>query len=405
MRIVLAHSFYRHRAGEDTAYLADVELLRTHGHDVECFTIDNDETAHLSPVTLGVRAIWSRPASAAMRRTVRAFKPDLVHVHNWFPLMSPAIFRAVRSEGVPVVATVHNYRLHCIQGMHRRDGRICEDCVGRSPLPGVVHRCYRDSLLASGTLAATLTVHRAAGTFKREVDRWIALSPFSRAKLVEGGLPAARIVVRPNFCPDPGPGAPVRTGSLFVGRLSPDKGVDVLVDALGRVREPTMLSVLGQGPLQGSLQGVRGVTMLGLVPRAEVDVHLKRAAWLVLPSNAYESCSMAVIEAFAAGTPVIASRLGPLAEMVEDDVTGLLFEPGDAAALAGKLDWAATHPEQMAEMGRRARARFEASYSEAAAYRAIMHIYDDVLRGHDGHPRGEHDMRVPRDGYTEGTTV
>ncbi|MGE3934275.1 MAG: glycosyltransferase, partial [Rhodospirillaceae bacterium] len=296
-------------------------------------------------------------------------------VHNTFPLISPAVYAAARDGGAAVVQTLHNFRTLCVKAQLLRDGAVCEDCVGRAvPWPGVVHRCYRDSLVASGAAATMLTVHRAAGTWRRAVDRYVALTGFARDKFVAGGLPAARIAVKPNFLDSPAPaaaGPEARSGGLFVGRLSPEKGIGVLAAALAR--GPVPLRIAGEGPV--AVAAAPDLTLLGRIDAGAVAREMAAAAYLVVPSVWYEGFPMVIVEAFARGLPVIASRIGSLAEIVEDGVTGLLAAPGDAADLAAKMRWAHEHPGEMAAMGRAARARYEALYTPERNYAMLMEIY------------------------------
>jgi glycosyltransferase involved in cell wall biosynthesis len=284
---------------------------------------------------------------------------------------------------VPVVQTLHNFRLMCLNALFLREGKVCEDCMGQLPWRGVARACYRGSHTASAALAGMLTLHRGLGTYRNKVARYIALNEFCRGKFIEGGLPAERVVVKPNFVDFEAPELSPRAGLLFVGRLSVEKGVTTLAAAMALA--PTVqLRVAGDGPEAGLLDGVAGVTRLGSLPGEAVRTEMSRAAALVVPSIWYENFPRTIVEAFACGLSVIASRIGALADIVTDGETGLLFEPGNPHDLADKLAWAQAHPEQMAAMGRNARAQYEAEFSADVNYRRLMEIYDGALAENGG---------------------
>jgi glycosyltransferase involved in cell wall biosynthesis len=384
MKLLLVHNYYQQRGGEDVVFESEGRLLEAHGHEVVRYTARNDDVPQLSPVRLALRAIWSRSASREVARLLRTQRPDLIHVHNTLPLISPAVNYAARAAGVPVVQTVHNYRLLCPSATLFRDGGVCEDCLHHAlPLPGVRHACYRGSRAASATVAAMLGVHRMLGTWARTVARFIALTEFSRDKLIDGGLPADKVVVKPNFVPDPGRRGSDRRHALFVGRLSEEKGYHILLEAWSRLADRVPLCVIGDGP--GSelvAQAARrqpGVKFLGRRSPAEVAEAMAAARFLVFPSIWYETFGLTIVEAFAAGTPVIASNLGVMTSLVEHGRTGLHFRAGDPASLVDQVEWALAHPEAMAEMGAAARGEYEQRFTPARNYELLLAIYRDAV--------------------------
>ncbi len=387
LRVLLVHNAYQHRGGEDAVVESELALLRSRGHVVETFFRSNDDVAGMSTLSLARQTLWSGRTSREVAERVRRFQPDVVHAHNTFPLISPSLYWAAARAGVPVVQTLHNFRLMCPNGLFLRQGRVCEDCMGHLPWRGVARACYRDSRAASGVLAGMLTLHRGLGTYRHKVARYIALNEFCRGKFIEGGLPAERVVVKPNFvdwgetrpyCNPLPVGEGDRKGLLFVGRLSVEKGVATLGAAMA-LSPGAQLRVAGEGPQAGLLDGVPGVTRLGSLPSAAVRAEMAQALALVVPSVWYENFPRTIVEAFASGLPVIASRIGALADIVRDGQTGLLFEPGNARDLAGKMAWAQANPQRMAAMGAAARAQYEAEFSPEVNYRRLMEIYEGVL--------------------------
>jgi len=378
MRILIAHNAYQQTGGEDMVAASEVALLQGHGHTVEIYNRNNDEIEGMSRLTLAHDTLWSGRTIADLGRLIHDFRPDVVHVHNTFPLISPSLYWAAERAGVPVVQTLHNFRLMCLNALFLREGKVCEDCMGHLPWRGVVQACYRGSRAASATMAGMLTLHRGLGTFRNKVTRYIALNEFCRGKFIEGGLPAERVVVKPNFVDFDAPQPAPRVGLLFVGRLSVEKGVATLAQAMA-LSLGAHLRVAGDGPEAGLLEGAVGVTLLGSLSGEAVRQEMSRATALVVPSIWYENFPRTIAEAFACGLPVIASRIGALADIVKDSETGLLFEPGNPRDLAEKMAWALAHPERMAEMGRNARAQYETEFSAEVNYRRLMEIYSEVL--------------------------
>lgn len=377
LRVLIAHNRYQQRGGEDMVVEAEAALLRQHGHPVDCMWRDNHDVAGMSRWRLAGETLWSARSGREFAERVVAFRPDILHVHNSFPLISPSLYWAAASRGTPVVQTLHNFRLMCPQAMFLRSGRVCEDCQGRPPWRGVVHRCYRHSVAQSAVVAAMLSTHRCLGTYRSKVTRYIALNEFCRRKFVEGGLPGERISVKPNFVDiEDGPQAE-RAGGLFVGRLAEDKGIEVLAEAVQIAA--TQVTVVGAGPMQERIRGSDGIGLTGLLAHDEIADRMRRSSYLVMPSLWYENFPRTLVEAFACGLPVIASRLGALAELVDDGCTGLLFEPGSAADLARAIRWAEEHPQEMRRMGRLARAEYEAKYTPEKNYELLMAIYGDAI--------------------------
>ena len=387
MRILLIHNHYLQRGGEDAVFEAEKALLKRMGHEVIPFVEHNAWGNEVHPLRIAQNTIWSREAQRRLRRLIRETKPDVAHFHNTFLRISPAAYYPCQDEGVPVVQSLHNYRFVCPSALLMRAGQICEDCVAKAaPWPGVIHGCWRGSRAGTAMVAAMLTVHRFMKTWQKQVDLYIALTEFARRMFIKGGLPAEKIVVKPNFmAPDPGKGRHEGGYALFVGRLSPEKGVMTMVWAWKGLKG-IPLKIVGDGPLKEAAQdfvkreGLKDVEVLGRKPREEVFQLMQEALVLVFPSECYEGFPMTIAEAFACGLSVVASRLGAMAEIVKDGRTGLHYEPGNPEALAAKVAWAWSHPREMAEMGREARREYERKYTAERNYEMLMAIYQGAMQ-------------------------
>jgi glycosyltransferase involved in cell wall biosynthesis len=379
MKVLVAHNTYLLHGGEDAVVDSEIALLRQDGHTVLEYRRNNEELAAIGMVQGAIDTLWSRRTRAEVAMLLHRERPDVIHVHNTLPLISPSIYWAAAEAGIPVVQTLHNFRLMCPQAMLLREGRPCETCVGRAPWAAVQHACYRGSRVQTAVLSSMLVLHRSLGTYADKVARYVALNDFCRSKFIQGGLPPEKIVVKPNFVEDPSVGDDLRQGLLFVGRLSPEKGVTALAEA-ARTLPGGALKVVGSGPAGGVLQAIAGVACLGPLPSGEVTREMKSAIALVLPSIWYENFPRTLVEAYACGLPVIASRIGALADLVDDGVTGLLAAPNDAADLASKMRWALDHPDQMAAMGRAARSAYEKQYTPAINLAQMLAIYEQAVR-------------------------
>lgn len=379
MKILVAHNAYQHRGGEDAVVDAEVELLRSHGHAVEIYRQHNDALNTMSRAQAAMAAIWSQRSALDIEQACDRFLPDVIHVHNTFPLISPSLYWAAARHKVPVVQTLHNFRLLCPQAIFLRDGKVCEDCIGKLPWRAVTRKCYRESAMQSAVITGMLATHRVLGTYRERVTRYIALNAFARDKYVAGGLPGELFRIKPNFVAcSVVPSWDQRRGGMYVGRLSSEKGLEVLARA-ARLAGDAGVDVIGGGPLEAFAAQNFGARCLGYRPLDEIMARMGAARFLVLPSICYENSPRTIVEAFACGLPVLASRLGALIDIVHDGVTGLLFEPGDAADLAAKIVWANTHPEEMARMGQAARAEYEACYTPQRNHEMLMEIYEDAI--------------------------
>jgi glycosyltransferase involved in cell wall biosynthesis len=387
MRILLVHNFYQQTGGEDLVVADEARLLASRGHDVAQYSIHNDQVNSLSRLALGHRTIWSRPAYHDVRAAIATHRPDVVHVHNTLPLLSPSVYYAASAEGVPVVQTLHNYRLMCPAAVCFRDGRVCTDCVGKSVAMGAIrHACYRGSRSASAAVVTMLSVHRLLGTWERKISVYITLTDLARRLFIESGLAAEKLVVKPNFVdPDPGSGTGSGGYALFAGRLSVEKGIRTLLQAWQSVGGRLPLRIVGDGPLGPDVAAAaadnRAVTWLGSREPKDVVSLLREATCLVFPSECYETFGRVIVEAFAAGTPVVAAGHGAAAELVADGITGVLFRPGDASDLAAKVIHLNSQPVLRGRMRAAARSDFESRFTADVNYRSLVNIYRRAIAG------------------------
>jgi glycosyltransferase involved in cell wall biosynthesis len=390
--VVVVHEHYQQFGGEDVAVEADVALLKSHGHRVSLYERSNDEIHEMGPlgrVQLAVGTVWSAKSRRELANVLDEHRPDVVHVHNTFPLISPAVYRAATERGIPVVQSIHNYRLVCSTGALRRDGRACMDCVGKKvPLAGVRHACYRNSRAQSLVVAAMQATHQAIRTFDRHVDLFLPVSEHVRRRLVEvGAFRADRSTVRRNhLSPDPGirPAGADRGYAIFAGRLAAEKGVDVLIRAAAEVPD-LPVRVVGDGPERKSLErlaveiGASNVTFLGRLPRPQVLEEVAGARCFVLTSTWEEPMGLVLIEAAALGVPIIGTNLGGTPEAVNAE-TGELVPAGDPSSLARVLKDALGDPEKWWHRGQAARRHFETEFSAERAYATLLSAYERVLR-------------------------
>lgn len=381
LRILTIHNKYKLRGGEDECREAEHRLMVAHGHESRQVEFDNDGITSGNAVTVGLQSVWSRSSYRRVLSDIREWQPDVVAVHNFFPLASPSVYYAARECNVPVIQTLHNYRLLCPGGIFFRDSHVCEDCLGKQvPWPGVFHGCYRHSRQATLAVASMLTVHNLLKTWHTRVDMFIALTDFARQKFIEGGLPADRVTVKPNFLmPDPGPGCGKGDHLFFVGRLTEDKGIRTLIEAWESAGAAGKLIIAGEGPLAGFVEQQAAKTpsirYVGRRPLQEVYEILGEARALVFPSIWYEGMPRVIIEAFCRGTPVIASRIGSMPEMIAHSETGWLIPPGDPSSLAGAIQMVCNPGTDLRRVRDAARREFESSYTAERNYHMLLDIY------------------------------
>ncbi|CAN5859145.1 glycosyltransferase [soil metagenome] len=387
MRILQLHNHHQSLGGAMDVLAHEAGLLTAGGHQVQTYALPAAHELGLGPVRAGLKAVWNVEASREVERQIRAFRPDVVHVHTPFPLLSPAVFRTAKQLGVPTVTTLHSYRYSCIAATCHRDGTVCEDCVGkRLKLPGLRHRCYHDSLGASAALTISLTLHRSIGTFHDCVDRFLALTSFSRNLLIRDGIPASKVAVKPNSVPDPGVAPGPVDGQRYVtfaGRLMDIKGVQTMLDAWSQADHGDLqLRIAGDGPLRELVEercrADASITYLGWVEEAEVFELMGSAEAVLVPSEWYEGLPLVILRSLAVDTPVIVSDLENIsAELCADDA-GDAFAVGDPTALAGLLSDVAARPQVWHDRRAKARASYGVRYSPSADLGKLESVYASV---------------------------
>lgn len=391
MKILIGHNYYIHPGGEDAVFQSEAELLETMGHQVIRFTKHNQSGGAMKAPAIALTAVWSRDSKESIHRLLAQSRPAVAHFHNTFFQISPSAYYACNEMNVPVVQSLHNYRLVCPTATLYRDGNPCEDCLGKKVAwPGVIHRCYHDSPVQSAVVATKLAFHHLKRTWSEAVDLYIALTEFSRKKFIAGGLPGEKIVVKPNFLhPDPGSKSGPGDFALFVGRLAEEKGLRTLITAWKTLPD-LPLKIAGGGPLYHELQGLVSqgnfsyVELLGPRPHDEIIGLLKQARILVFPSEWYEGFPMTIVEAFACGLPVLGSDIGSTAEIIEDGQTGVLFKAGDADDLAQKASATWHDSQALQRMGAAARRTYLENYTAGKNYESLLSLYERVRRQRQG---------------------
>lgn len=389
MKVLIVHNRYQQRGGEDAVVASERALLERYGVETDILEENNDHICGVgSSLKAAASSFYSIRASNALTCAITTFKPDVVHVHNWFPTLSPAVFGICKRLEPPVVHTLHNYRLLCVKASLYRDGRPCEDCIGKSlRLPGIVHGCYRGSRCGSAAATASMLLHWRLGTWSYAVDRFIALSQFAHDKLVQGGLPAEKVAVKTNAL-DYDPGAREGAGGYlaFVGRFTDEKGIPTLLDCWRRSKDLPLLRIVGSGPLEREVREaasqMKNVEWLGPLPSDRAVEVIGNAMALICPSHWYEGMPRVAVEAFAVGTPIIASRLGTFSEMIDEGRTGALFEATNGSALAASIRSYIGYPLQ--RMRLHARREFQLKYSGEANVARLLEIYKEARQSKCG---------------------
>ncbi len=388
---MLVHNEYKSKGGEDTVLELEYKLLEKHGHQVELYTVSNDEInvgKATSKIRAGLETIWSRKSYKNFLEVLQEKKPDIIHVHNTFPMLSPSVYWAASKKNIPIVQTLHNYRLTCANALLMKDGKPCELCVGaKFPIEAIKNRCYRDSISATSAIVGMQMTNKMIGTYKNKVDGYITLTEFAKNIMVESGLPDRNLYVKPNFIPDPIENIKYSKNEegikkiVFVGRITYEKGVDLLLDAWSKIdKNKYELVIVGDGPEKEKLQKKYGedeqVNWRGWLNREEVLQEISESNFIVMPSRWYEGFPMVIVESLALGTPAIVPNHAGFPEIINDNQEGYFFKPGEKESLELILEKGVnTNLDDLNKMKKNSRNRYLAHYTEEQNYSTLINIY------------------------------
>lgn len=381
MNILILHNEYQQYGGEDTVVKNEVNLLQNSGHSVHVEIISNHKIKGIwSKLSAAIGLVFSCKSYFAVKKLIKEIQPEVVHVHNFFPLWSPSIFYACKSLNIPVILTLHNYRTICPTALLMYDGKVIEKSINNGPWWTISKRVYRGSLFGTFLLALMISIHKYLGTWNKQVSKFIVLTQFAKTKFSTAGFLPNKITVKPNFVDiDFDQSQKVLNSTfLFVGRLSEEKGIRTLNKAVEK-NNALKVTVMGTGPQEEELSH-SNFNHLGKQDLQAVFKQMQKHMVLVMPSIWYEGFPMTLVEAYANGLPVIASRIGALEELVEHGVTGLLFEAGNPESLAQTMQWALDHPQEMYQMGINARKKYEQSYTAQKNLQQLEDIYMDAIQ-------------------------
>jgi glycosyltransferase involved in cell wall biosynthesis len=386
MKILVIHNRYKNPGGEDVVVRHEYELLQRNGQVLDRMFFDNSSIrSSYEQLLTGVLAFYNPISARKVREKIRAFQPDIIHVHNFSPLVSPSVFFVASEWRIPVVLTLHNFRLLCPSGTLFHNNAIYERSIhSLFPWEAVRKGVYRNSSFQTAVVAGVTAAHNIFGTWRNKVQRYIVLSAFAKDKFVNSRLriPVEKLVVKPNFVENRGRGDKTRQDFfLYVGRLSEEKGLRTLLNS--SMSSGFNLVIIGDGPLRTMVEQETSTNhrlrYLGFQDPETVASYLKTSRALILPSVCYEGFPMVILEAFSTGTLVVASRLGAMAEIIQDHVNGLLFEPGNPADLAAKIREVHEHPGQSMELARTGYATYLESYTPERNYQQLMEIYHQAI--------------------------
>lgn len=385
LKILLIHNQYQYRGGEDTVFELELKLLERMGETVETLLFYNDDIKSIvSKIKFGLSSFYNLNSSYLLDEKIKEFNPDIIHVHNFFPIASPSLFYIANDKKIPIIMTLHNYRLICPNAMFFREGKVCEDCISKSfAIDGVLHGCYRDSMLQTFFLASMTWLHKKNGTWQNRIDKYIVLTHFAKNKFLNSSLKLndSKIEIKPNFVVDHGFELDKEEYSLFVGRLSEEKGIDTLLNAFKNSSRE--LHIIGTGPMLETVKEYANkydnIKYLGFQSIDFIITKLKKSKALIFTSISYETFGMTIIEAFSCATPVISSDIGAPKELLHDRLTGLIYKVGDSKDLLSKIEKLYTHPNEYTKLCKNARKEFEKNYSEEKNYNQLINIYKKVI--------------------------
>lgn len=387
MNILLIHNYYQQRGGEDTVFDNELALLQNSEHSVETLTFHNDELKQLSKQQAGIKLFNNKQAAEQLEEKIKAFSPDIIHIHNFFPLASPAIYKTAGQFNIPVVQTLHNFRLICSNALLFKNGQVCESCINKTlPLNGIINKCYRDSSLQTLALTTMVKANQFNNTWHNDISKYIALTEFAKQKFNKANLklPLEKMVTKPNFTFDSGIGDYNQRENyiLFIGRLSVEKDIPTLLEAFKNTETP--LKIIGDGPFRTMVEAAtskhKNIEYLGYQNKEQVMTYLKKSRAFILPSTCYEGCPMTILESLSTGTPVLVSKTGGLAEFVQHKINGLHFTPGNAQELQAQVNTISYDNDLHLKLSFQARESYLKHYTPEQHLKSIIEIYHSVLR-------------------------
>jgi len=389
MKILVVHNRYKNRAGEDSVFDQEVSLLQNNGHQVETLIADNLDIQSKTirqKLKLAIDTIWSQKSYKQISFCLSEFQPDIVHVHNFLPLLSPSIFYACKKQNIPAIQTIHNYRLGCPAATFFRDGKVCELCVKKNLLASIYHRCYRNSYIQTTIVAMMLQIHRWLGTWNNVVTAYIALSPFVKQKLIEIGIDKNKIHIKPNFIQNTNPNLKEPTFGkyyLYVGRLVEEKGIHILLEAYQNANSQYPLMIIGSGELQPIVEEAAQtnpkIQYLGQQPRDIVLQYMQEAIALIFPSIWYEGFPMTILEAYSQSLPAIASDIGSISHIVIEHKTGLLFSYNDSNSLLEKIQKVEQEKAQWLNTKTTTLKFIDSQYLAEINQETLINIYNKII--------------------------
>jgi len=389
MKILLIHNAYQKFGGEDVVFRMERQLLKDNGHEVVEYTVSNHDInsdSFFGKVKVALETIWSNKQYKKVKRLLKEINPDIVHVHNTFPQLSPSIYWAIKSCNLPVVQTLHNYRLTCANGLLFRSNKPCDLCTTGNFSAALKYKCYRNSLMATAPLVLMQKIHRILGTFNNKVDVYITLNSFNKDIMVKSGLPEEKMYIKPNFINSRNLSKRSRKKQLiFVGRVSPEKGLDLLLESFTKLKSNEYeLVIIGDGPekdrLQEKYKNVNEICWMGHLSHNEVLNEIEQSRGIIMPSRWYETFGMVVIEAFSVGTPAIGPNHAGIPELIQNGINGYLFNPNDTESLSSVLEeFCGMNDSLWNDLSQEARVSFEKSYTEKENYKYLIGIYERLL--------------------------
>lgn len=385
MKVLVCHNYYKVRGGEDQCFEDEVAQLESHGHTVIPYIRNNESIDRTNQLSVALKTAWNRKSYREMKSLLRQHKPDVLHCTNTFPLISPSVYYAAEEQRTPVVQALHNFRLLCPDAFLCRDSKVCEKCISKTfAWPAIQHKCYRGSRAGSFAVSSMLAAHRIIGTWKKKIHLYYTLTEFSKSKLLNLGIDPSRIAVKPNCVyPDPGVGQGDQDFVLFAGRLSQEKGISTLIEAWKTHHPKIGLKIVGDGPLANEVQSAAdahsNIEWLGRKPFPDVLKLMGQSKLVVVPSVFYETFGRIIIEAYSSGTPVVASRIGAMKELISDGVTGRFFEPGNSQDLMEKVNSILSDEAARQKMRSAAREVFESQFTVDHNFQMLLDIYDQAI--------------------------